>query len=129
MTSRLTTTKLVDRVQLDTPTTAQIVRGPQIPDMPTRVVVITMSGGGSLQMEGVFDTPSFQVRTRGAHNQYGDAEEIAWDLDDYFLFQLSNTEIDTVWVTHFSRAGGAPSQDAPGQFVCTYIAHSSTGVS
>src|SRR5207244_6815230 len=55
------------------------------PDMPDRIGVVTPTSGPGQSLEGAADTVGFQMRIRGAQNNPGDAETLAYDADGRIL--------------------------------------------
>lgn len=106
-----------------------VLRGDDyIPDMPDLLVIITMVPGAGEAMEGVTDTPGFQVRVRGKQRQASTAEEVALRIDQLVRFAVfpadapGNTRLVAV-----TRSGGRPapvgSPDAGGRvsYPATYL--------
>jgi hypothetical protein len=100
-----------------------------IPDMPDRICVVTPIPGVGLALEGVADTPGFQVRMRGSQNQPDDAENLALDADRRILGAALPAAVGTTHLVWVTRSGGrpAPLSAAPDdggrtEFVCTYLA-------
>lgn len=131
-TDRFTTTLLIDWLRPQIQSEARLFAGRE-PDNG-RVIVVTMQPGAGLQMEGLFDSPAFQIRCRGAENNYQDAENIALDVDSILLASPTSFDIGDVRVDYIGRSGGAPQAlpftDANSRYVftCNYYAVASTGL-
>ena len=102
-----------------------IYPGPDLPDIPGKFVVLTRYGGPGLEMEGVFDARSWQVRSVGNQLDYESSETIADAIDIAFLSHFSR-KIGDIWVPSIQRVGGAPAplpvDDADRtHFVCSYV--------
>lgn len=80
----------------------------RIPEMPDRIAVVTPLPGAGLSMEGLADTPGFQLRCRGAQYSPDDAEAIAYDADERILAAPFPATIGTVRLTAVTRSGGRP---------------------
>lgn len=100
----------------------------RIPDMPDRIGVVTPLTGTGLSMEGLADTPGFQLRIRGAQYDPDDAETIAYDADKRILGAAFPATIGPVQLTAITRSGGRPAllsvtPDSGNrtEMVCTYL--------
>jgi hypothetical protein len=100
-----------------------------------RVVFITMQPGAGLEMEGLLDTPAFNVQCRGADNNYEDAERIALEVDSILLeIGGSGFQSGDVVVQMMNRSGGSPQQisaaDNANRFIfsCNYYARVFTNI-
>ena len=107
------------------PNNLLIEPGPALPDVPGRYVVLTPYGGPGLELEGVMDGRSWQVRVVGKQNDYNDAETIA-DAIDVGILSVTTGNIGGVHVAGTQRVGGAPNallkDDAERtHFICSYI--------
>lgn len=106
--------------------------GPFVPDVPDRLIVVTLTGGLGYQLEGMADQSGFQARVRGMQSAstvqaYSDAESLAFTLDT-LIFNAGFPAViaDTVIIL-VTRAGGPPEplagepDDADRYtFVCNY---------
>lgn len=104
--------------------------GQVLPDYPDRVGFVTLTGGGPVTNDGMFEAAGFQLRVRGRQGDPFDAERLANDCDHRIRTALMPVVVavtDTYlhWV---ARAGGRPSPLTPGgnpgrrsEFVCTYL--------
>jgi hypothetical protein len=85
-------------------------------------------------MEGMLDSPGFQVMCRGAENSYDDAENIALEVDSILIGSIENFDLQDVRVISLGRTGGAPQvlaiTDPESRFVftCNYYIVVSTGL-
>lgn len=86
-----------------------------MPKTPDRVLVIAMTGGPGLSVEGLFDTVSFQIRTRGKAAIGGraaeaglDAEQIAWSVDAFLLAVRGGVHVGSQFVNLIDRVGSPP---------------------
>jgi hypothetical protein len=104
------------------------------PDTGRCIRIIPGGSAGGLQMDGLFDAPTFQIQCRGGENNYEDAEAIAYEIDNVFLNSSNNIMVGDCYVQVIDRIGGAPQnlqiRDPESRFVftCTYYAIASTGV-
>jgi hypothetical protein len=102
------------------------VVGPFIPDEPEDFFVVSLQGGISTSLEGMSDTPGFQIRAIGRQNDYESAELLAQALD-IWIMSATMVDIGATRVHCFMRTGGAPDPDPPDNgdrthFVCNYLA-------
>lgn len=103
-----------------------IYPGPELPDIPGKYVVLTRYGGPGIELEGVLDAVSWQVRSVGWQMEDDEsAEGIADAIDIAFLSHYSR-QVGSVWVAGIQRVGGAPSSLMKDEadrthFVCSYI--------
>ena len=101
--------------------------GPNDPDQPVDLcAVLTIDGGLGLQLDGVLDNVSWQVRVLGAQNLYQLTEDLANDIDKTLLSLGTHTTTDGLRVVSIYRVGGPPAHldydDAERtQFVCSYF--------
>ena len=100
----------------------------RIPEMPDRIAVVTPLPGAGLSLEGLADTPGFQLRVRGAQNSPDDCEAIAYDADKRILAAGFPVTIGAVRLTSITRSGGRPALLSPQpdagnrtEMVCTYL--------
>jgi hypothetical protein len=99
--------------------------GPDDPDQPVDLMVVgTIDGGLGLQLDGVLDNISWQLRVSGNQNLYVDAEQLAEDIDRVMM-SFSGRRVDGLLITSIYRVGGPPSHFAVDnaertQFVCSY---------
>jgi hypothetical protein len=99
-----------------------------IPQMPDRIGVVTPTSGPGQSLEGAADTAGFQLRVRGAQNNPGDAEALAYDADSRILTAAFPATIGPVRLVAVRRSGGRPTPlsatpDNGGrtEMVCTYL--------
>lgn len=101
--------------------------GPDMPDQPVDYVVnLTVDGGLGLQLDGVLDNVSWQVKVSGPQNLYTEAEELANHIDKTLLNLTPGRQPDGFLVASIYRVGGQPQQfdvdDAERTyFVCSYF--------
>lgn len=132
VTNRFSTSILIDWLKPQVQSGARIFAGRE-PDTG-RIITISMQPGSGLIMEGLFDTPGFQVRCRGGENNYQDAENIAMEVDSILLAAPTSFDIGDVRVDFIGRSGGAPQAlpftDPSDRYVftCNYYAVASTGL-
>jgi hypothetical protein len=109
-------------------TDALIYLGPDLRDYPNEYVLLTPYGGPGLELDGVLDARSWQVRAVGSQMDDDDdstAEGMADAIDIAFVSHYSRS-VEGVWVASIQRVGGAPSSlntndDANrAHFVCSY---------
>jgi hypothetical protein len=79
-----------------------------IPSRPDRRVIISGTGGPGESGERTRDALSFQVRTRGRQNVPGDAEQLAWQVDDAIMGAIAPLSINGTRVISIQRQGGPP---------------------
>lgn len=101
--------------------------GLPIPQMPDRLGVVTDTSGGPLQMEGMLDSPTFQLRFRGLPADPFDAQRLSLAADRLILF-AGPTVVDGVHLYSVTRSGGRPTALFPtlnpglrSEYVCTYV--------
>lgn len=113
-------------VDLDDP----IYPGPYVPAMPDRIAVVTTVGGLGESMEGVADTPGFQLLIRGSQDPTSSdasAEETALAADSLIRRAPLPAIVGGVWLLPVTRSGGRPApvpQEDDGDritFTCTYL--------
>lgn len=107
-----------------------VVPGPYLPKLPDRLAVVTTIAGVGESMEGVADTPGFQLLIRGrqdATHTDASAEQDALRADRLIRFAPLPALIDGNWLMPVTRSGGRPSpipQLDTGDrltFTCTYL--------
>lgn len=136
--SSLTTKKLATYLKEHVTSNARIFPG-RIPDMPNRIIAVTLVSGAGFSMDGLFDAVGFQVTCRGAENNYPDAEAIAQEVDDILMGKHPDVKsvsflMDDVYVDQIGRTGGGPIQlpyaDDQSRFTltCNYYAQVATGI-
>jgi len=81
--------------------------GPDVPDMPDRVVVVTATSGAGEAMDGLMERPGFQLRVRGLQNDDNDAASLALRLDKHLRFATPAT-VAGVRVKAVQRLGDRP---------------------
>lgn len=100
--------------------------GPDDPDQPVDfVVVLSIDGGLGLQLEGLLDNVSWQVRVVGGQNLYALTEQLAEDIDRTLLSVPAGRYSGLRVLTPY-RVGGPPqhlSFDSAERttFVCSYF--------
>lgn len=92
----------------------QVVRsrgvGEPLPSQPDRLVIVSRTGGPGLAREGAFDTPTYQIRWRGAQNDPDDAEALA-DMGDALLLEIpSPCFIAGRYIVKIDRTGSPPTE-------------------
>jgi len=106
--------------------TAPIITEGDVPEMPDRVLVITMTGGPGESGERTRDNVAFQIRTRGKQGIPGDGGSFARDIDDVLLGAVPPLQMGTRRAIRILRFGGPPSYllRDPGNrvhHVCNYL--------
>lgn len=104
-----------------------IFPGPELPEFPGKFILLTPYGGPGLELDGVLDARSWQVRCVGPQTIYTDVEDVANLVDIAFLSHTSDQKIGGLAVPEIQRVGGAPAplmvDDAERvHFACSYIA-------
>jgi hypothetical protein len=104
-----------------------VAEGPELPDMG-RVIVVTLTAGAGDFMDGFGESPGFQMRCRGAQNNRGDAEAIAFTADKAIKFAPFPAWVGNVRLTSVQRLGdrpaplsGQPDAGRRYHYVSTYI--------
>lgn len=113
---------------------APLVKGPYVPKMPDRLVILTPTGGPGFLWDGAADASSFQARVRGGQNDQDSAETLALALDTLILNASFPVLLPSGQViSHIHRAGGPPSplagdpDDADRwSYTCQYLCIAST---
>lgn len=107
-----------------------VVAGPYLPEMPDRVGVVTTVGGVGESMDGIADTPGFQLLIRGWQDPESvddSAEHAALAADRLIRTADLPKLVDGTWLLPISRSGGRPAplpdeDDADRViFTCTYL--------
>jgi hypothetical protein len=114
----------------------RLVPGPDVPEMPDRLAVVTSLPGPGESHEGIFDTPGFQLRIRGDQHDPAGAQRRALAADRLIRFSgfprmvadPDDPAAVPVYLLRVQRAGGRPSvlgdaaDDADRTtYVCTYL--------
>lgn len=108
--------------------------GPDMPDQPVDYVVnLSIDGGLGLQLDGVLDNVSWQVKVSGPQNLYADAESLAMDIDKALMNAQPGRRYNGFLVVSIYRVGGMPQQfevdDAERTyFVCSYFLDVESGL-
>ena len=109
--NRLTSTMLADWLRPQV-TSGALVLAARMPEVPNRIIAVSIIGGAGLAMEGVFDIVTFHVACRGAENNLPDAEAIGFEVDGLFLKSAPNFTIGSsgndVFVNDLGRVGAGP---------------------
>jgi hypothetical protein len=97
-----------------------------VDQVPGAMVVLTLGGGGPLEVSNLYDTPFAQIEAIGAQFDYDGAAKLATDLDRGMLRVDSAVTMGGVRVLAINRQGGAPSplRRDDGEryhFVCGYV--------
>lgn len=101
--------------------------GPYDPDQPGEFIICTGYGGPGEDVEGVIDNVSWQIRVVGPQNDYDTSEDLAIQIDKFFLSWQSDYMFEGgPWLAGIQRSGGAPAplvrDDADRtHFICNYI--------
>lgn len=106
--------------------------GQAIPNMPDRLGIVTDTSGGPLEVDGLVDTPAFQLRFRGAQADPLDAQRLALAADRRILFAPLPATVAGIRLISVTRSGGRPTALSPNpspglrsEYVCTYRARTS----
>lgn len=132
--ARLTSSEIRGWLEPQLPSDVFLSIGNRMPDMPDRIVAVSIQPGAGLIYEGQFDQPALAIRCRGGSENYEDAEFIAYSVDDVFLTAGHPLSMGSVWVTAITRLSGAPAEleQADSQlrtvFTAEYVLTASTGV-
>lgn len=100
--------------------------GPNLPEWPTRYVLLTPISSPGHQTDGLTDTIGWQVRSVGEQDDFDTAESLAWRIDDAILALNNTTTVAGVRVVSGFRSGSPPTLlqvDDAGRhhFVCSYL--------
>lgn len=137
--SALTAKKLANHLKLHVTSQARIIPG-RLPDLPNRIISVTLTSGAGFSMDGLFDAVGFTVTCRGAENNFTDAEMIAKEVDDILTGKFLDAKSisffmdDDVYVDVIGRTGGGPVQfpmaDNQSRFIftCNYYAQVATDI-
>jgi len=136
--SALTAKKLSTYLKEHVTTQARIIPG-RLPDMPNRIISVTLTSGAGFSMDGLFDAVGFTVTCRGGENNFTDAEMIAKEVDDILTGKFVDAKsmsffMDDVYVDVIGRTGGGPVQfpmsDDQSRFIftCNYYAQVATDI-
>jgi hypothetical protein len=137
--SNLTTRMLADYLKKHVTSQARVIPG-RVPDMPNRIIAVTLGSGGGFAMDGLFDAVGFTITCRGGENNFPDAEAIAQEVDDIITGKYPDAKSmsfflsDDVYVDVMGRTGGGPVQlptaDDSSRFIltCNYYAQVATGI-
>jgi hypothetical protein len=83
--------------------------GPYIPDMPDRVGVVTPTAGAGETMDGIGDTPGFQLLVRGEQNQPSSGLRLALQADRLIRFSPFPLTVPCgLRLLRVVRSGGGP---------------------
>jgi hypothetical protein len=100
--------------------------GPEDPEAPGRWVKISREPGLGLDAENLFDQVSFSVEVAGEQEDYASAEDLAFDVDRFFL-RLGRQKIGGVLAQGWSRNGGPQSllidNSRRWHFICSYTVY------
>lgn len=107
--------------------------GPDIPDMPDKVGIVTPEPGTGFLNDGLFESVGFRVEVRGSQNRVDDVKALATQVDRLIEFGDYPNQLWGSWVITAFRAGGGPSprQLDNGRrviFQCSYVAHEATDI-
>lgn len=103
-----------------------IVPGPDDPDQPADLTIVcSIDGGNGLQLDGVLDSISWQIRIFGDQALYDSAEALADRIDTGFMNTPSGN-YHGERVVSIKRVGGRPQHllfdnAERTQFVCSYF--------
>lgn len=102
--------------------------GPYLKEMPDLQAVVTTISGPGESMDGLADTPGFQLRFQGNQNSTRSPEDVALRADRLIMRAPLPTEAAPgVWLMPVTRSGGRPAPlaiDDNGDriaFTCTYL--------
>jgi hypothetical protein len=90
-----------------------INRGPFVPQMPSKLVTFTFSGGAGLLAEGMLDDQNFQMRVRGDATDQTGPEDLAKQYDSLIIGGPFPVQIGTTSIRVVDRAGSPPTPLAP----------------
>jgi hypothetical protein len=137
--SNLTARMLADYLKQHTTKQARVIPG-RLPDLPNRVISVTLVSGAGFSMDGLFDAIGFSITCRGGENNFPDAEAIANEVDNIItgnfpgIKSMSFFLNDDIYVDVLGRTGGGPIQlplaDVQSRFMftCNYYAQVATDI-
>lgn len=105
-----------------------VIDGPEIPNDPGALVVVSWLAGAGFSFEQALDTPGFQLRVIGPQGNHLAARELAERLDTELVGRDAWPGLmASRWVVSVRRAGGRPAHDrtdtaSRAHYVCTYLA-------
>lgn len=103
-----------------------VAKGPRLPDIPGRYILLTpYGGGGGFAHEQLTSNRPIQVRSVGEQGDWDGAEYLAQQVDYLFTFGWPDS-LDGAAVIRVVRSGGDPYplmvDDAErAHFVCSYL--------
>lgn len=107
---------------------AELFAGRLPPAQPNRAIGVVTQPGRGFEMENEVDNPVYMMMSRGASDNFSDAEDIAYELDSVIMNGPTNFDIaENVHVDMIVRQGGAPSaqpivdSQSRWTFTCPYI--------
>lgn len=110
-------------------TGAPIERGPYVPPMPHRLVVISPITGPGFLMEGAADAGAFQARVRGGTDDPDDAEYLMFRLDKMIERMQFPVTVGGHQFIHIHRVSARPAPLLPApdsgrryEYTCNYVA-------
>jgi hypothetical protein len=105
--------------------------GPYVQEMPDLQAVVTAIGGLGESMQGIADTPGFQLRVQGRQLSNTSPEDVALQADRLILTAPLPALVGGVWMGPVQRSGGRPaplpSRDSGDRviytatYLCTFI--------
>jgi uncharacterized protein (DUF2126 family) len=110
-------------------TGAPLERGPYVPPMPNRIVVISPVPGPGFLMEGAADAGAFQARVRGETDDPDDAEALMFRLDKMIERAQFPATVGGHQFIHIHRVSARPAPLLPSpdsgrrsEYTCNYVA-------
>jgi hypothetical protein len=112
-------------------TSIKFLIGPDIPDMPDQVGIVTPEPGFGFMNDGLFEAVGFRVEVRGMQNKTEDVKALASQVDRLIEFGNYPHELWGSWVISGYRVGGGPAPrplDSGRRIIyqCSYIAQEAT---
>lgn len=80
----------------------------EIPPMPDKLVVLTLTGGGATLRERAFDQLALQVVTRDGQRSEQAAQVLTALVDDIFMGARPPISINGTYIASIDYAGGPP---------------------
>jgi hypothetical protein len=105
-----------------------VLEGPDIPNDPGTLIVVSWLPGAGFSLEQMLDTPGFQLRVIGPQGSHHMSRELAERVDlELVARDLWPGFIGGRYVVEVRRAGGKPHHDRTdaanrAHYVCTYLA-------
>lgn len=125
---RLKVQHIIDWLEPQLQSGVDIMPGKVPTGEPNRIIGILAATGRVLEMDGLIEPRGFTFQCRGGADNFGDAEDIAYELDSVLLAAPTDFDIaESITIESIVRNGGgptaAPIPDSQSRwlFQCGYI--------